>query len=127
MDDANRQLRQRIYAAFVEGKVPTVQDLSTVLDRPPSDVREALAQLSTERAVVLQRDGEILMAEPFSAVPTPFLVRSGPKSWWGNCIWDGLGIAAMLRVDAELLTSCQCCGARLAIEIERGERIRTGS
>jgi hypothetical protein len=37
------------------------------------------------------------MANPFSAVPTPFLVRSGDRSWYGNCIWDALGIPAMLQ------------------------------
>ena len=93
------RVRQLVYAKCAEGEVPTALDLSQRLARPLGVVQDALRWLATQRALVLQPTGEILMAEPFSAVPTPFLIRSGSAQWWGNCIWDGLGIAAMLRLD----------------------------
>jgi hypothetical protein len=122
-----QELRQAIYSSFADGHVPTAAVLAAILHRPASDVLDGFAQLAAARALVLQPDGEILMAEPFSAVPTPFSVRSGALKWWGNCIWDSLGIPTMLRVSAQLTTSCQCCGLRLDVEIENGERIVAGA
>jgi hypothetical protein len=121
------QLRQVVYVKCADAEVPTVLDLSQLLGLPVGVVADTLRWLATERALVLQSNGEILMAEPFSAIPTPFLIRSGERQWWGNCIWDGLGVAAMLRLDAELITSCQCCGARLEIGVARGERLTSGA
>jgi len=54
---------------------------------------------------------EIRMANPFSAVPTPFRVTLPNFATYGNCIWDALGIAAMLHADARIDTSCADCGA----------------
>jgi hypothetical protein len=60
------------------------------------------------------------MAEPFSAVPTPFVVQAGARRWWGNCVWDALGILAMLRADGQVLTSCGCCGRAMTLEVQDG-------
>jgi hypothetical protein len=57
------------------------------------------------------------MAEPFSAVPTSFLVRSGKTQWWGNCIWDALGILALLGVDGEVSTACPNSGQALRVTV----------
>ena len=123
-----QRLRQTIYTTFAEGGVPTAPELAMLLNQPVDLVRQAFQRLATQRALVLQANGgEILMAEPFSAVPTTFLIRSGTAQWWGNCIWDGLGVTAMLRLDAEVITVCQCCWTRLAIGIEQGERVASGS
>jgi hypothetical protein len=68
--------------------------------------------------LVLQENDEILMANPFSAVPTAFLVTAGKRSWWGNCIWDAMGIAAMVRSDATISTGCGDCNDALRIDVE---------
>jgi hypothetical protein len=71
--------------------------------------------------LVLKPDtGEILMANPFSAVPTPFLVQTEKFSAYGNCIWDALGIPAMLGRDARIVTSCADCGASAEITVSAG-------
>ena len=64
------------------------------------------------------------MANPFSAVPTPFLVEIGDLSWWGNCIWDALGIAAMVKGDARIVTGCADCSDEMELRVEGG-RLRT--
>jgi len=65
------------------------------------------------------------MANPLSAVPTPFLVQteggSGPRGWYGNCIWDALGVIAMLQGDGRVLSSCACCGEGMTVSVRRGE------
>ena len=40
------------------------------------------------------------MANPLSAVPTPFRVTAGGRTLFANCAWDSLGIPAMLDADA---------------------------
>lgn len=60
------------------------------------------------------------MAEPFSAIPTSFVVESGSRSWWGNCIWDALGIPAALGRDAKIVTSCADCGESMTLTVEEG-------
>jgi hypothetical protein len=78
--------------------------------------------LTDARVLVLQPGGEILMAPPFSAVPTPFLVTA-PDAWqtYGNCIWDALGVLAMKGTGGHIHTACGCCGQALEIEVRDGE------
>jgi hypothetical protein len=49
---------------------------------------------------------EILMANPFSGVETPFKVYANEKTYFANCAWDSLGIPATLEVDAMIDASC---------------------
>ena len=70
--------------------------------------------------LVLQPTGEVLMANPFSAVPTPFVTEVGDRRWFGNCIWDALGILSTLRANGRVLTSCAGCGDAMALEVSDG-------
>ncbi len=89
--------------------------------RASSDVGQALQRLAGAHALVLQpASGEVLMANPFSAVPTAFVVSSAGRSWWGNCIWDGLGILAMLGADGSVATACPDCGEALTLSVRNG-------
>jgi hypothetical protein len=84
-------------------------------------VAESFRRLAGGRILVLQRDsGEILMAPPYSAVPTPFAVETSHYATYGNCIWDALGIAAMLGIDAKIVTSCGDCGTAAEVVVEDG-------
>jgi len=68
-----------------------------------------------------QENGELWRAAPFSCIPTAFPVTVGKKSWFGNCIWDGLGISAALNKDVRIGASCGCCNLDMPIEIRRGK------
>ncbi len=71
--------------------------------------------------LVLQQDNsEILMANPFSAVPTAFQVQVGNRSWWGNCVWDALGIAAMINEDAHVVSACADCSDAMVVTVKDG-------
>ena len=121
LDVSSDGVRQIIYERFALGEVPSVGDLAQLLRAPIDGVRSAMRVLADGKALVLQPTGEILMAaQPFSAVPTAFVIRSDRNEWWGNCIWDALGIPAMLRMSATLRTACQCCGQALSADIENG-------
>jgi hypothetical protein len=87
----------------------------------PAQVEQALYRLQTADALVLIPGSPyIWMAEPFSAVPTSFLVRSGGRQWWGNCIWDALAILALLRLDGTVSTACPSSGQALLVTVADG-------
>jgi len=91
-----------------------------------ADVAAAYQQLADAHMLVLQPGTrEVLMANPLSAVPTPFVVETqadaGTRSWYGNCIWDGLGVIAMLQGDGRVLASCGCCGESMTVSVDKGK------
>ena len=117
------KVRASVYdVAMATGLPPTVHELAQRLGMPTGAVREALERLATAKALVLQRESrEVLMANPFSAVPTPFAVHAKGHLYYGNCIWDALGIPAMLQADACIETSCGCCSEAMRLSVEGGE------
>jgi len=118
----DRAVRIAVYEHTVERGVPP---LATALAErsglPVGRVRESLERLAAARDLVLQPESrEILMAAPFSAVPTAFAVRAAGRTYHANCIWDALGIPAMLGVDALVETACACCGEAMAARLDAG-------
>jgi hypothetical protein len=121
LNDFDLRARTLIYDRFMStGRAPSVVGLSDELRAPLDDVRATLAKLATQRQVVLQPSGEVLMANPFSAVPTPFVVQTPDRTYWGNCIWDALGIPNMLGADAAITTACPDCGDAMQLTVEDG-------
>ena len=123
LNEFDLQVRSHIYDACLRrGRPPLVEELSSLLNTTEQQVQGALTNLAEAHMMVLQSDGgEILMAQPFSAVPTPFLVETAQFSCYANCIWDGLGVAAMLHQDVHIQTSCADCGQALELQVIGGE------
>jgi hypothetical protein len=104
-----------------EGLPPTIAETSFALSKPLNQVRDSLQRLADEHILVLQKQsGEILMANPFSSVPTAFLVKVENRSYYGNCIWDAMGIPAMLKQNATVEASCGCCSTAMNLKITNG-------
>ncbi len=121
------QLRLFVYRHILRNeKSPTVEEMATSLRASVKKVRGSLARLSESHAFMQQESGELWRAAPFSCIPTPFPVRVGGKSWFGNCIWDALGIPAMLGKDARIGASCGCCNYDMSMEIKAG-KLRSGA
>jgi hypothetical protein len=121
LETGDVHLRQTIYRHFIrEGRAPTVAEMAAALSSPVRTTRAALKRLAQTHAFVLQETGELWRAAPFSAVPTAFPVRSGKRAWYGNCIWDALGIPAMLHQNARIDASCGCCNYEMTLHVEEG-------
>lgn len=124
--DLDPKLRLFVYREMIRrGRAPLVAEMAKGLRRPVREVRAALARLSESHAFMVQENGELWRVAPFSAVPTAFPVRVGNRSWFGNCIWDALGIPAMLKKDAMIDAACGCCNLNLPVEIRRGRLRQT--
>ena len=118
----DKVVRSHVYDYVMrEGLPPTIVETSSALSRSSDDVRTSLQRLADGHILVLQKgSGEVLMANPFSAVPTPFFVKARGRSYYGNCIWDAMGIPAMLKQDATIEASCGCCSTAMNLRITNG-------
>ena len=114
------ELRRRVYDIIVaRGVPPLIAELTGSMSVNESDIRSALERLAANRVLVLQPDsGEILMAPPFSAVPTPFVVESSRHMSYANCAWDALGVPCMLREPVRIITACGCCGEAIDLAVD---------
>ncbi len=124
-------LRLAVYDHLIQkGAMPARAERATAVGAPAEEVAAALKRLADGHVVVLQPSGELLMANPFSAVPTPFLVRPQAGDgravatrhvFYGNCIWDALGIPSALGMPARLETACGCCSEQVVLQVRAGE------
>jgi Alkylmercury lyase len=123
MNEDDLALRRATYARLVElGRVPLAAEVAAAGRWRRADVIAGWQRLHAEHALVLSdATGEILMANPFSAVPTAYRVQAGGQRWYGNCAWDAFGICAALEADGRIETACPDCGAALRIAV-RGQR-----
>ena len=114
-------LRVLIYGEIVQtGETPAVATLARLVSASADDVRASLRRMHDAHMLVLQPTGEILMANPFSAIPTPFVAEVGRSRWFGNCIWDALGIIATLHADGRVLASCASSGETMELSVRDG-------
>jgi hypothetical protein len=120
------RLRLLVYRHLLsDERCPSIAEMARGLGSSPKSVRASLSRLSESHAFMRQESGELWRAAPFSCIPTGFPVAVEKKSWFGNCIWDALGIPAMLGKDARIGASCGCCNYDMPVEI-KGGRIRSG-
>lgn len=122
--DLDARVRLQVYRHFLTtGNAPTPVDLAARFDISPADAEDALRRLArdADALVLLPDSAYIWMAEPFSALPTSFVVRAGERSWFGNCIWDALAILALVGVDGRVTTACPISGQSLELEARSGQ------
>jgi ribonuclease HI len=109
--ESEQAVRLFIYRHFIETAnapdLATIARATAIADR---DVAAALRQLADQHAIVLAPASvSIWMAHPFSAVPTPYPVDAGGRTYWANCAWDAAGILSLVG-DGETRTLCADCG-----------------
>lgn len=118
-------VREAVYRHFAwHGERPSRVDLATALGIEPDVAQAALERLHQRHALFLdQTSREIRMANPFSALPTPFRVLAGAQGYWATCAWDAFGIPAALHADARIEAHYAEDGVPVAFAVEAG-RVR---
>jgi hypothetical protein len=120
-------VRLAIMDSFLAEVGPSVPVVARMLDAPADDVAAAFDRLAAGRAIVLQPGThDILMSAPFAGVRTEFSVHVGDRWYSANCVWDAVGIPAMLagagrRANARIETRCADCSASLSLDVRDGE------
>jgi hypothetical protein len=120
MDSLANDVRLHLYRSFVEGgQPPSVAETAAELGRDEDEIAAAYRRLEAARVIVLAPGTvNIWMANPLSAVPTAFAVDVDGRSYWGSCIWDALGVVAMLGGTGRVETACADCGEPMTLAVE---------
>lgn len=119
IDEIDRAVRLYVFGVAAKtARVPTNTETAAALGLPQAEVEESLRRLAAGKALVLAPNNvNIWMANPFSAVSSAFKVRSRGLTYFAPCIWDALGIPAVLDADAEIETTCGDCGSSMGLVV----------
>jgi hypothetical protein len=108
---------RRVLQLFVDrgGPIPVDEIVAGFPDFPRESMRQALLKLDDDDLIRIQA-GQVDMAYPFSASPTPWVVRlpSG-QELYACCAVDALGIAPMIGQSIEIRSRCHHCGEPLEL------------
>lgn len=102
------QVFKQVLRTFLDrgGPIP-VQDIAAVFpDNPAATIHQALGALDTDDLLRV-RDGQIDVAYPFTASPTPFVIRlrNGTERF-ACCATDALGISPMIGQAVQIRSRC---------------------
>ena len=113
---------QIIKGIIDHGFAPSTNDLAEILKSNPEEIIQKLYDLQAYHGVVLHpNEPRIWVIHPFSLAPTNFYVQSKKGSWWGNCAWCSLGVAALLNEDVKITTTLGAETKQIEITIVNGE------
>jgi hypothetical protein len=123
LNETDDAVRVHLYERFVaDGRPPAVAETASALGLEEAEAAEAYRRLAEAHVIVLAPGTTtVWMAAPLSAVPTPFRVETERGSFFGNCIWDGLGTVGMLGRSGRVETACPDCKEPLVFEVRNGE------
>lgn len=98
MNSVDRIVRAGAVELLAAGSLdPTSRELAGTTGLTVDAVTESLRRLSNEHRLVVSPEGDrVLMAHPFSSMPTDYRTQIGDRSWWASCAWDAFGILALL-------------------------------
>jgi hypothetical protein len=101
-------------------RAPTAAEISDAVEATQPRVVAALRSLADQhRLVLVPGTVAVWMAHPFSAIATDDMVTIGARSWFANCVWDGLAILGLLG-DGTLETQSPASGTTLRYEVSAG-------
>ena len=94
---------------------------------PVAMVQEAYLRLGESHVFVCEPGdpSRLRMANPFSAVPTPFKVSARGMSYYGNCVWDSLGILSLMGGEGIVETACPDCDEQLRLRVDGGKLVES--
>ncbi len=104
LSDLDWDIRLFIYRDFVDrGAPPSVDDAAERFDISIDEARASFQRLHRGHAIFLEPETDhVRMANPLSAIPTPYRVTVNGQSLYANCAWDSVGVPAMLRRNAQI-------------------------
>jgi hypothetical protein len=116
-------VRVELYRSFIEEqRAPDASEMADRLGMTLDDVRSALRDLAESDVIAFVPDTEDLwLVHPFCAKPASFKVAVHERKWDAICVWDALGVLALLEFDGTVSTSCPDCAESILLEIVEGD------
>ena len=112
-------IRHFVYQHFAEtARPPRVEEVAEHFALTHEEAASAYEELHQRHALFLKPGTyDVLMANPFSGVETPFRVHANGKTYYANCAWDTLGISVALHTDAEIEAFCAQSGEPIHLQV----------
>ena len=116
-------VRKYIFDHFFE--YTTAPPLEEVMERfklTRKEAFESFRELEADHHITMVPGTQrILIANPFSALSTPFRVFVGNKRYYANCAWDTVAIHVMLELDAQIESFCHHCAESIELVLSKGQ------
>lgn len=122
--DFDTSVKLNIYEMIAHTtRMPTSADVASAMGSSVAEVEQAFQRLYEKRLLVLEpgSSSRIRMAPPFSGIETQHRVKIEEKIYFANCAWDAFGIAAALKRDADIESTCGDCDEPLPFQIRDGK------
>ena len=116
-------IRAFVYRHFADTtRAPSLDEIAGRFALTHEEAATAYEALHAHHALFLTPGThDILIANPFSNVETPFRVHANGRTYFANCAWDSLGIPAALHSDADVEAVCAQSGERIRLQVRNGE------
>jgi hypothetical protein len=127
MDNIAGLLHYELLRGIIDaGAIPSNEELQQRMHCSAAELDRAFDELADVHGVLLHPGTRKVWAiHPFSAAPTPFLVESNGKKWWGNCAWCSLGIAVLVGGFCVITTTLGAEGEQIQLTVDDGRLSRT--
>jgi len=122
-EDTLWNIRAFVYRHFADtARAPSVDETAARFALTHEQAVSAYEELHSKHAFFLAPDThDILIANPFSGVETPFRVHANGKTYFANCAWDSLGIPAALHTNADIEAVCSQSGQPVILNVRNGQ------
>lgn len=116
-------LRNIFESVLASGRAPTIQEMTTSLERSGEEVVRAIDGLESKDLLLRgENKQEIISVYPFSLTPTKHqLFLENEKKLFAMCAVDALGMPVMFNRNVKIVSQCEWCKQKISIEIEDGE------
>ncbi len=113
------KIREFVYRHFAETtRPPSVNKTASHFRLTHEEAASAYEELHQRHALFLNPEThDILMANPFSGVETPFKVHANNKTYFANCAWDSLGFLVVVPVATEIDSACAQSGEPIYLTV----------
>ena len=121
-DVSLRELRKYVFDCFLDtARAPLLEEIMRRFHLGREDASQRLHELEAAHHLVLVPGTDrILTADPFSNLPTPFRVSTGPMQYYANGAWDAIAMHVMLDWDVHIASFCHHCGVPIELGLSQG-------
>ena len=110
--DLNKHVRKYIYDHFYSfGVPPTLEKMIVKFQKERGEISSVLKSLHEDHLIVVdEKIHKIMIAHPFSGIPTSFVVKSSQDvKYYATCAWDSIALHFTLESDIEIESYCYHC------------------
>jgi hypothetical protein len=123
MNGDSKALRKYVFDHFYEhSTAPTLEETMQRFGLSRKEAFAGFKQLEMDHHILLVPGTQrILMANPYSAVSTPFRDYIGDRMYFANCAWDTVSMHVMIAKETRVESYCHHCAEPISILLRNGK------